>query len=212
MEPTTLSDALAALLAALVAVPEDERIDAINGVRAAVHELSPLRHHPVDLVLWVPSDSVDANDYNPNRVAPPEMKLLAHSVRANGYTMPVVTHAVGADRHLVVDGFHRHRVGKEDAGVAASVRGRLPVSRIRAERADVAARMAATVEHNRARGEHAVGDMSEIVRLLHQAGWRDDKVCEELGMDEDELRRLKQITGLAELFADRDYSEAWEPE
>jgi ParB-like chromosome segregation protein Spo0J len=205
-----VSDLTARLVSALAALPEDQRIDAINATRAAIHGVSPMRHHPVDLVIWARAEDVRANDYNPNRVAPPEMRLLAHSVRANGYTMPIVAHRQ-EDHDLVVDGFHRHRVGKEDAEVRESVRGRLPISRIRAERADLAARIAATIEHNRARGEHAVADMSELVRILYQAGWRDDKIQEELGMDPDELRRLKQITGLAELFADREYSRAWEP-
>jgi ParB-like chromosome segregation protein Spo0J len=200
----------AELCAALAEVPEDERIGAINGVRAAIHKVSPLRHHPVDLVLWVPADSVRGNAYNPNVVAPPEMKLLAHSVRSNGYTMPIVAHHAD-DHELVVDGFHRHRVGREVADVRESVLGRLPITHIRAERSDEAARIAATIEHNRARGEHVVGEMSEIVRMLYAAGWRDDKIREELGMDADEVRRLKQMTGLAELFADREYSEAWEP-
>lgn len=205
----SISDLTAKLCALLAATPEDARIDAINTVRTQIHEVSPLRDHPVDLVLWVPSAAVQANDYNPNVVAPPEMRLLEHSVRANGFTMPIVTHHT-REGELVVDGFHRHRVGKEVAEVRNSVRDRLPVTHIRAERSDLAARIAATIEHNRARGEHVVGEMSEIVKMLNRAGWRDAKIQEELGMDEDELRRLKQMTGLAELFADREFSEAWE--
>ncbi len=198
-----------AILAELAALPDDERVDALNEIRAALHNISPLRDHPVDFVRWVRADRVQGNEYNPNTVAPPEMKLLAHSVRANGYTMPIVAHEVESGM-VIVDGFHRSRVGKEDREVAASVRGYLPITTIRADRADEAARIAATVEHNRARGEHRIEAMSEVVRMLVQAGWRDDKIREELGMDEDELRRLKQITGLAELFRDRDFSEAWE--
>jgi ParB-like chromosome segregation protein Spo0J len=205
-----LESKIEALVAALAAMPDDQRIDAINDARAAIHGVSPLKHHPVDLVLWVRAETVRGNDYNPNRVAPPEMKLLTHSVRANGYTMPIVTDKV-TDGREVVDGFHRRQVGRENADVAASVRGRLPVTQIRAERADEAGRIAATIEHNRARGEHQVDQMSEIVRMLHRAGWRDEKIQEELGMDPDEVRRLKQITGLAELFAERGFSEAWEP-
>lgn len=200
----------AQLCADLSALPDGERIDALNAVRLALHEVSPLRHHPVDCVQWVRAEDVRGNEYNPNVVAPPEMRLLSHSVRTNGYTMPIVTHEVDGGR-VVVDGFHRHRVGKEDAAVRESVRGYLPVTKIRAERADEASRIAATIEHNRARGQHRIGDMSEIVRMLVQAGWRDNKIQEELGMDPDEVHRLKQITGLAELFATRDYSEAWEP-
>jgi ParB-like chromosome segregation protein Spo0J len=198
------------LVSELVKIDDDARIDVINEVRAAIHDVSPLKHHPVDYVRWARSEDVKANHYNPNSVAPPEMRLLAHSVSANGYTMPIVTHD-GETGVVVVDGFHRSRVGKECSAVRDSVMGRLPVTRIRAERADEASRIAATVEHNRARGEHRVESMSEIVRMLYQAGWRDDKIREELGMDADEVRRLKQITGLAELFADRDFSMAWEP-
>lgn len=210
----TLKELTASVVAELATRDEDARIDALNEVRAALHEVSPLRHHPVDFVRWVRAELVRGNDYNPNTVAPPEMKLLAHSVLANGYTMPLVTHesAVdGEEAHVVVDGFHRNRVGKENKDVRESVRGRLPVTCIRADRSDKAARIAATVEHNRARGEHRVDAMSEVVRMLYQAGWRDEKIQEELGMDADEVRRLKQITGLAELFADREFSRAWEP-
>lgn len=206
----SVKSATEALVAALAALPEEERIDAINEARSAIHEVSPLRDHPVDCVRWVRAEDVRANAYNPNAVAPPEMKLLTHSVLANGYTMPIVTHS-SETGVVIVDGFHRSRVGRENAEIRASVHGRLPVTTIRAERADEAARIAATVEHNRARGEHRVEAMSEIVRMLYQAGWRDEKIRQELGMDADEVRRLKQITGLAELFADREFSEAWEP-
>lgn len=203
---------LKALIAALSAMQEEPRIDAINEVRAAIHEVSPLRHHPVDFVRWVKQEIVRGQPMNPNAVAPPEFRLLVHSVEANGFTMPVVAHLEEDETITTVDGFHRGRVGKETPSIRASVHGRLPVTFIRAERNDEAARIAATVEHNRARGEHKVEAMSEVVRMLYKAGWRDDKIREELGMDEDEVRRLKQITGLAELFAERDFSPAWEPE
>lgn len=204
------SEIVACLLRDLESLPDDERIDAINEIRAAIHEVSPLKHHPVDFVRWERAENIRANDYNPNSVAPPEMKLLAHSVTENGYTMPIVGNNEG-DGFVVVDGFHRRRVGTEIASVRDSVHGRLPITQIRAERADRIGRIAATVEHNRARGEHQVEAMSELVREMYQAGLRDEKIQEELGMDADELRRLKQITGLAELFADREFSEAWEP-
>jgi ParB-like chromosome segregation protein Spo0J len=159
----------------------------------------------------VPAESVHANDYNPNRVAPPEMRLLAHSILADGYTQPIVSHPEeGAD--VVVDGFHRHRVGKEVPEVRERVHGYLPVARIRAEREGKADRIGATIRHNRARGEHQVESMSEIVRMLHLAGWKDEKIQAELGMEADEVLRLKLITGLAAMFAEREFSEAWRPE
>lgn len=208
----TIDHLAAQLCAALAALPEDDRIDALNRVRAALHEVSPMRAEPVDLVLWVRTEQVRGNNYNPNAVSPPEMRLLAHSVLANGYTMPIVTHEVEDGVTEVVDGFHRHRVGKEIPEVRERCRGRLPVTRIRADRTDVGARIAATIEHNRARGEHQVDRMSEIVRLLYQQGWSEQRIMKELGMEADEVLRLKQMTGLADLFASREFSEAWEPE
>lgn len=198
------------LCKALEALPEPERIEALNRVRGALHEVSPLKHHPVDFVRWVPASDVLPCDYgNPNVVAPPEMRLLEHSIAANGYTMPVVTHDSDAGT-ITVDGHHRRRVCVDSAPIRESTQGYLPVTRIRAERADEPSRIAATIEHNRARGEHRVDQMSELVRMLYQAGWRDDKIQAELGMTADEVRRMKQITGLAELFAGREYSGAWE--
>lgn len=198
------------LCAELAALPADDRVEALNKVRTSLHKVSPLAHHPVDLVIWARAETVLGNDYNPNVVAPPEMRLLTHSVRSSGYTMPVVTHEE-AECRVVVDGFHRTRVGKEDKEVASSTLGYLPVTSIRVAKSDEASRIAATIAHNRARGEHRINDMSEIVRMLYNAGWRDNKIEEELGMDPDEVRRLKQMTGLAELFAEREFSEAWEP-
>lgn len=201
---------LGKLLDELRTLEDADRIDALNLIRGALHGISPLKHHPVDFVRWVSVEGVRGNDYNPNNVAPPEMKLLAHSVTANGYTMPVVTHEA-EDGTVVVDGFHRRRVCAETPAVRDSTMGYLPVTCIRAERADEPSRIAATIEHNRARGEHRIDQMSELVRQLHEAGWREHKIQEELGMTADEVRRLKQITGLAAMFADREFSEAWEP-
>lgn len=206
----TIDSLTSKLTDALGKLTDADRIEALNRVRSRLHTVSPLKHHPVDFVRWVKVEEVRGNDYNPNNVAPPEMKLLAHSVTANGYTMPVVTHEA-EDGTVVVDGFHRRRVCVETKAVRESTLGYLPVTRIRAERADEPSRIAATIEHNRARGEHRIDQMSELVRQLHEAGWREEKIQEELGMTSDEVRRLKQITGLASLFADREFSEAWEP-
>lgn len=201
-----------ALAAAIAALPDvAERIAALNAARAALHAVSPLSAEPVDLVLWVPSPLVRGNDYNPNKVAPPEMQLLAHSIECDGYTQPIVSHLVG-ETDEVVDGFHRHRVGKEVPAISARVHGHLPVVRIKADRQDRKDRIAATIRHNRARGKHTVSSMAEIVADLTRAGWDDKAIVKELGMDPDEVRRLKQVTGLRELFADREYSRAWEPE
>ncbi len=187
----------------------DERVEAINLIRELLHEASPFKDEPVDFVRWVKSEDVYANDYNPNSVAPPEMELLAHSILSDGYTQPIVTFPTEQGRE-VVDGFHRNRVGKENGDVRARVKGYLPVVSIKAGREDRNDRMAATIRHNRARGKHKVESMSEIVVELKRRFWSDEKIAKELGMDADEVLRLKQITGLSSLFADRDFSEAWE--
>jgi ParB-like chromosome segregation protein Spo0J len=202
---------LAALIEELAQLPDDDRIDAINQIKLALHEVSPMRDEPVDCVLWVPADDVQANNYNPNVVAPPEMKLLRKSIDADGFTQPIVTYPVNGHRE-VVDGFHLNRVGKEVKAIKKRLRGYLPVTTIRSDRQDREDRIAATIRHNRARGKHTVDNMSEIVVELSRRNWSNEKIGRELGMEPDEVLRLKQISGLAELFADREFSEAWEIE
>lgn len=199
------------LFAELADVPEDDRIDAINEIRLALRAHSPMAREPVDCVLWVEADQLRANDYNPNNVAPPEMRLLQLSIMQDGYTQPIVAWPV-EDGWEVVDGFHRNRVGREVGAVRKRVRGRLPIAVINAERTAKEDRIAATIRHNRARGRHQVDAMSDIVADLAKRNWSDAKIAKELGMDADEVLRLKQITGLAELFADREFSEAWAAE
>ena len=187
----------------------EDRIYAINEIRAALQKYSPFAAEPVDCVRWVASEKVTANDYNPNSVAPPEMKLLEHSISEDGYTQPIVTWERDG-LFEVVDGFHRHRVGKESESIRSRVAGHLPVVVINATRQDKGDRIAATIRHNRARGKHKVDAMAEIVMDLKRRRWSDEKIGRELGMDADEVLRLAQVTGLAELFADREFSEAWE--
>jgi ParB-like chromosome segregation protein Spo0J len=184
-------------------------IQSLNSVRRILHECSPMKAEPVDFVQWVPASSVYANDYNPNSVAPPEMELLAHSILTDGYTQPIVTLPTEKGRE-VVDGFHRNRVGKENKEVAARVNYYLPVVSINASQAGLNDRIAATIRHNRARGKHSVDAMSDIVIELKRRNWSDARIGKELGMDPDEVLRLTQITGLAEVFAGQDFSEAWE--
>lgn len=200
---------LTALVDELTQLTDEERIEAINRVKLALHEISPMRDEPVDCVLWVPTDDVQANDYNPNVVAPPEMKLLQRSIEVDGFTQPIVTYPVNGHRE-VVDGFHRNRIGKEVKAIKKRLRGYLPVTTIRSDRQDREDRIAATIRHNRARGKHTVDNMSEIVVELSRRNWSADKIGRELGMEPDEVLRLKQISGLAEMFTDREFSEAWE--
>lgn len=162
-------------------------------------------NHPVNNVIWIESDKIIANDYNPNAVAPPEMELLKRSIEADGYTQPIVVWEVD-DGYEVIDGFHRHLVGKE-MGLS-----HLPVVVVNKESTERNDRIASTIRHNRARGKHKISSMSDIVVELSRRNWSDKKIAKELGMDADEVLRLKQITGLAELFEDDDFSEAWEVE
>jgi len=187
----------------------DDKVDVINQLKIMLHEVSPFKTEPVDCVLWVKNDLVHANDYNPNSVAPPEMKLLEHSINSDGYTQPIVS-MPHDDKYEVVDGFHRHRVGKESELVSNKIYGYLPIVKINSERMDKNDRMAATIRHNRARGEHRVDSMADIVVELKRRFWSDEKISKELGMEPDEVLRLTQVTGLASLFADKEFSEAWE--
>lgn len=193
----------------LQTLPLDEQVAALNALREELHRLSPFSAEPVDLVRWVRADQVTANSYNPNTVAPPEMELLRLSIAADGYTQPIVANEEDGGFE-VVDGFHRNRVGKECPDVMERIQGYLPVVQIRNDRQEVGDRMASTIRHNRARGKHQVEAMSNIVLELKRRNWSDEKIGKQLGMDPDEVLRLTQISGLAEMFADRDFSEAWE--
>jgi ParB-like chromosome segregation protein Spo0J len=187
----------------------DEQVEKINACKRILHRLSPFKDEPVDCVLWVKSDDVVANDYNPNKVAPPEMELLEVSIMHDGYTQPIVTWPRN-EKLEVIDGFHRSRVGKESSVVRERVKGYLPTVEIRNEQAGKNDRIASTIRHNRARGKHQIDAMSEIVLELKNRNWTNNRIARELGMDEDEILRLCQITGLEHLFSDQDFSRAWE--
>jgi ParB-like chromosome segregation protein Spo0J len=210
-EQSRIDDATARLVELVTALPSNaERVVALNKIRMALHEVSPLRHEPVDCVQWVRAEQVQANDYNPNTVAPPEMELLQRSIESDGYTQPIVTWATEGGVLEVVDGFHRHRVGRESPEVRERILHFLPVVVVNESRTDRGDRIAATIRHNRARGKHRIDSMSAIVVELKRRNWSDEKIGRELGMDPDEVLRLSQISGLAEMFADREFSEAWE--
>lgn len=191
----------------------DEKVDCLNCIRKELHKISPFKNEPVDYVEWVKNDRVGANDYNPNSVAAPEMELLRLSINNDGYTQPIVTFP-NSELHdyEVVDGFHRHRVGKEFKDVNERVKGYLPVVGIKESQSDKNNRIASTIRHNRARGKHKVEAMADIVLDLKKRNWSDKKIAKELGMDQDEVLRLSQITGLLEAFANSEFTEAWEAE
>lgn len=188
-----------------------EIIETWNEVKLLMHENSPLSTEPVDCVIWVKNETVYANDYNPNSVAPPEMELLRLSISNDGYTQPIVSmlDETGESRE-VIDGFHRNRVGKECEEIQSRVHGYLPVVTIRESQEGKCDRIASTIRHNRARGKHQVESMSDIVVDLKKRNWSPKKISKELGMDPDEVLRLTQISGLTELFKNQDFSNAWE--
>lgn len=203
-------ESVEAVVSHLRTLETKDRVEALNAIRAKLHEISPFASEPVDCVQWVLADDVHANDYNPNSVAPPEMRLLEHSITEDGYTQPIVGWPQEDSTYEVIDGFHRHRVGKESKVVSARIHGYLPIVAINTERTDLSDRMASTIRHNRARGKHRVEAMSDIVIELKRRNWSDDKIAKNLGMDADEVLRLCQITGLSDVFKDQAFSMAWE--
>jgi ParB-like chromosome segregation protein Spo0J len=163
---------------------------------------------PVYAVKAVPMEKIRANAYNPNAVAPPEMKLLEISIWEDGFTMPVVCYYLpDEDVYEIVDGYHRFTTLQTSERIREREKGMLPVVVIDK---DISNRMASTIRHNRARGSHSIELMSSIVAELTTAGMSDAWILRHIGMDKDELLRLKQITGLAALFKDREFSQAWD--
>lgn len=187
----------------------DQQVEALNQIRLDIAEVSPFKNEPVDCIIWAKQDNVIANDYNPNSVAPPEMELLHTSINHDGYTQPIVTN-LEDDTYVVIDGFHRNRVAREYEDISERLNGYLPIVQIRDSQTGRPDRIASTIRHNRARGKHRVEAMSDIVLELKRRNWSDKKIGKELGMDPDEVLRLAQITGLAEAFADREFSKSWE--
>lgn len=163
---------------------------------------------PVYNVKPVPVEKIRANAYNPNTVAPPEMKLLYKSILEDGYTMPIVCYYIpDSDVYEIVDGYHRYRVMMEHKDIYERENGCMPVVVIDK---DLSNRMASTIRHNRARGSHSIELMTNIVADLVESGMSDAWIMKNIGMDAEELLRLKQISGLASLFKDKEFSHAWE--
>lgn len=216
----TLDDLIGKVVALIEPMQLDEKVRALNAVRKRLHQVSPFKSEPVDLVQWVKGEQVTANEYNPNSVAPPEMRLLETSIYEDGYTQPIVSwvkkdedpFSQYSEIREVVDGFHRNRVGKESKAVRERIYGYLPVVTINDSQSDKGDRIASTIRHNRARGKHKVEAMSDIVVELKKRNWSDERISKALGMDQDEILRLCQITGLSEMFSDQEFSKSWDVE
>ena len=183
----------------------DRRVDVYNRIVSLAASYLHIPH-PVVCPQLVPVDDVRGNDYNPNKVAPPEMRLLKMSIHKDGFSMPVVVARDGKG-HVVVDGFHRRQVAKTDVQIRESLGGYLPVVRLDKSIED---RITSTVRHNMARGTHQVELTARLVTLLRNHSWTNERIGTELGMEPDEVLRLKQMQGLAEAFADREFSRAWD--
>jgi len=167
-----------------------------------------MKHNPVDLVRWISVNAIKANDYNPNNVALKELELLHKSISHDGYTQPIVTiYDEETKKYIIVDGFHRYYVQRVHDDILKKNKGFLPVTVINS---DINDRMASTIRHNRARGKHSINGMSTIVFNMLDNGWTDTQICEELGMEAEELIRLKHITGFSKLFENEKYRRAWE--
>lgn len=184
----------------------DEKVSMLNFMRTNLADISPFEE-PVDYVKWVKTDKVHANEYNPNKVATPEMELLYTSIKSDGYTQPIVSYQLDNGEYEIVDGFHRNRVGKEHNDINKRLNGYLPLTVIDKPLDE---RIGSTIRHNRARGSHQIRGMSEIVIELSKEGWTDNEISGKLGMEIDEVLRLKQISGLKEAFAGHEFSKSWE--
>ena len=184
------------------------RLEAIEQAREALHNLSPVCGQPVDRIRWVPVDMVEPNDYNPNSVAKVELGLLYTSILHDGYTQPVVTiWDAEKEKYVIVDGFHRYFTCRNNQDIRDRNLGYLPVVVLDKPIND---RMASTVRHNRARGKHSIDGMSNMVFQMLENGWSESEICAELGMEAEEVLRLKHITGFSKLFEDVEYKKAWE--
>ena len=185
----------------------EKKMEYIAELKQAIHECSPVRTQPVDYVKWIHISKVQANDYNPNAVASKEMQLLHTSIKHDGYTQPVVTvYDPEIEKYVIVDGFHRYFCMKTQQDLQESTNSYLPCVVIEK---DINDRMASTVRHNRARGKHSVTGMSNMVFTMLENGWEDPEICNELGMEPDELLRIKHLTGFSKLFENVEYRQAW---
>jgi len=179
----------------------------VNELREFIHrELSEVKQ-PIDLVRWIPIEEVEPNDYNPNSVAKVEMGLLYKSIKHDGYTQPVVTiYDEEKKKYVIVDGFHRYFTCKTNKDIFERNNGKLPCVVIEK---DINERMSATVRHNRARGEHSISGMSSMVFQMLDNGWSDEEICNNLGMEPEEILKLKHITGFSKLFEQQEYKKSW---
>lgn len=210
----SIEDIFSELKTYLATLSSADKISAINRLKYFLHTESPFHQEPVDCVIWIKRDSLETNNYNPNVMSSKEKKLLEVSLERDGFTQPIVVLPAGAHsddkiKWQIIDGYHRY-ISSGHTKLNERLNGYIPISIMTFD--DLKKQMASTIRHNRARGQHTVAAMSEIVCDLYQLGWDDKKIAQELGMQPDEVLRLKQISGLSALFKDSRYTEAWSVE
>ena len=204
----TRPDAIGAVSSYLESVPQEKRHEEIRALKTAISGFSDKKHNPVDNVIWVNYNMVEANDYNPNAVAKREMKLLHTSIKHDGYTQPIVTiWDAEKQKYVIIDGFHRFASMVYNKDLQELNNCQVPIVVLDK---DINDRMASTIRHNRARGKHSVEGMSNIVLQMLKNGWGDAEICNELGLETEELVRLKYVTGFAKLYENKEFSKAWE--
>ena len=201
-----MQELIAQLIAAVEAAPD--KLQALEEIREQLHAICPVNSQPVDRIRWVPIEQVEPNDYNPNSVAKIELGLLYTSILHDGYTQPVVTiWSEEQQKYIIVDGFHRYFTCLNNQDIRDRNHGMLPIVVLEKPIND---RMASTVRHNRARGKHSIDGMSNMVFQMLENGWSEAEICAELGMEAEEVLRLKHITGFSKLFENAQYKKAWE--
>lgn len=183
----------------------EEKIEHINMINQKIGEQLPFEE-PIKYIKWVKSENIKSNKYNPNKIATPEMSLLCDSIRIDGYTQPIITYKTKDNKYEIIDGYHRSQAAKKDNTIRKRLKGYLPITIIDKPLEE---RMASTIRHNRARGTHQIRSMSDIVVELSKNGWDDNKISKSLGMQKDEVLRLKQISGLKEAFSNHEFSKSW---
>lgn len=183
-------------------IPEEKKAELVNKIIAAFNSYK----EPISSVLWVPISTISPNSYNPNKMAVSEKRLLLLSMLEHGITSPLVVSAEEGQRYILIDGYHRWRLIKKSKELRSRVNHNVPVVILDLPNSD---RIVATIRHNRARGRHQIGEISEVVKILSSNGWSPVKIMDALGMDADEVLRLKQFKGLGELFKNEDYSSSW---
>jgi len=205
MQPSLL-DQVKAIAQEASKLPLEEKINFLNEARRVLHEISPFKFEPIDFVEWVPASTLEANGWNPNHMAQNELNMLSGSMRKYGMFQAIVTSELVENKRRIIDGWHRNYMGSTDPVMKERMLGYLPISYIKGDDAD---QREATLLANETKGQHYIEKEGYVIRDLSELGRSDEEMSKNLGKPEEELVRLKQITGIAARFANKEYSKAW---